>query len=119
MNRRERGSRYEELAADYLEHSHMHVIARNFRCRFGEIDLIARDGRTLVFVEVKYRTDAASGMPEEALSLSKKRTISKTADFYRVRYKIRSDIPCRFDVIAFEGDALRHYKNAFPYMGGF
>ena len=119
MNRRERGTRYEELAADYLEHSGMPVTARNFRCRFGEIDLIARDGRTLVFVEVKYRTNASSGLPEEALSVSKQRTISKAADFYRVRYKIRSDIPCRFDVIAFEGDVLRHYKNAFPYMGGF
>lgn len=116
MNRRARGSRYEELAADYLEHSHMHVIGRNFRCRYGEIDLVARDGRTLVFVEVKYRADASAGFPEEALSFSKRRTISRTADFYRVRYKIRSDTPCRFDVIAFEGETLRHYENAFSYI---
>lgn len=116
MNRRERGTRYEELAADYLEHSHMYVIERNFRCRYGEIDLVARDAGALVFVEVKYRTDASSGLPEEALSFSKRRTISRVADFYRVRYKIRSDTPCRFDVIAFEGQTLRHYKNAFSYI---
>ena len=116
MNRRERGTRYEELAAEYLEHSHMHVIARNFRCRYGEIDLVAKDAGALVFVEVKYRTDASSGLPEEALSFSKRRTISRVADFYRVRYKTRSDTPCRFDVIAFEGETLRHYKNAFSYI---
>ncbi len=119
MNRRERGGRYEELAADYLEHSHMRVAARNFRCRFGEIDLIARDAGTLVFIEVKYRADASSGLPEEAVSFSKRKRISRAADYYRARYKIRSDTPCRFDVIAFEGETLRHYKNAFSYIEAF
>ena len=119
MNRRNRGTRYEELAATYLEHSRMHVIARNFRCRYGEIDLVAMDEGTLAFVEVKSRADASSGLPEEALSFSKRKTISRVADFYRVRYKIRSDTPCRFDVIAFEGETLRHYKNAFSYIEPF
>ena len=116
MNRRKLGAAYEEQAASYLEHAGVHVICRNFRSRAGEIDLIGREGGTLVFVEVKYRSDVSSGMPEEALSFSKRRTISRVADFYRVRYKIRSDVPCRFDVIAFEGDRLRHYANAFPYV---
>ena len=57
MNRRETGSRYEKQAAVYLEQKGYEILEMNFRCRRGEIDLVARDGEYLVFVEVKYRAD--------------------------------------------------------------
>ncbi len=121
MNRRETGARYEALAAAYLEEHGYSILARNFRCRFGEIDLVAQDGlapqQDLVFVEVKYRKNAASGFPEEALTWQKQKTISRVADFYLVRFQVRSGTPCRFDVLSFCGSRIRHIRNAFPYRG--
>lgn len=105
------------MAADYLEKRGFTVLCRNFRCRSGEIDLVARDGRTLVFVEVKYRRSGGTGLPEEAVSPRKMRTISRVADFYRVRFQVPENVPCRFDVIAIEGTSVRYYRDAFPYMG--
>ena len=120
MNKREVGAKYEERAAAYLAERGYVIVARNFRASRGELDIVARDrseGRTvLVFVEVKYRTSPGAGHPEEALTPAKCRTICRVADYYCVRYKIRSGTPCRFDVIAFEGERLRHIRNAFDYM---
>ena len=113
MNKREQGKRYEDLAADWLCRKGFQILQKNFRCRTGEIDLVARDGGTLVFVEVKYRKNAASGHPEEAVSLFKQQKIIRTAQFYLCRFGISEDIPCRFDIIAIEGDRIRHIKNAF------
>ena len=121
MNKRETGARYEALAAAYLEKHGYRILTRNFRCRFGEIDLVAWDAQAqrqgLVFVEVKYRKNAASGFPEEALTQQKQQTISKVADFYLVRFRVRSGTPCRFDVLTFCGTQIRHIPNAFPYRG--
>ncbi|MGI6118828.1 MAG: YraN family protein [Bilifractor sp.] len=117
VNRRKIGSEYEDLAAQYLSEKGWQILTRNFRCRFGEIDLVASDGDTLVFVEVKYRKTASSGLPEEAVSFQKRKTIAKVADYYRVRYQILDNVPCRFDVIAIENREIRHYQNAFPYRG--
>ena len=65
-NKRETGTRKEELAADFLTRRGVKILERNFRCRQGEIDLIGMDGQYLVFVEVKYRKTARNGMPAEA-----------------------------------------------------
>lgn len=130
MNKRSIGRWYEDIAADWLLKNGFRILARNFRSRQGEIDIICLQGSCgfnecsplekqediLVFVEVKYRSSAASGRPEEALTPAKIRTISRVADYYRVRYRIPQNMPCRFDVIAIEKDRLRHYENAFPYM---
>ncbi len=115
MNKRQVGSEKEEIAAKYLEKQGLKVIERNFRNRFGEIDLIARDGRYTVFVEVKYRKTARSGHPEEAVTYSKARTISKVADHYRLYKKLPDDALFRFDVVAIEADEIRWHKNAFSY----
>lgn len=117
MNRRQIGSEYEKEAARYLEQNGYVILARNFRCRIGEIDLVASEGGGLVFVEVKYRKNRRNGLPEEAVSGKKMQTISRVADYYRVRYRVPESVPCRFDVIAVEGEEIRHYKDAFPYMG--
>lgn len=79
----------------------------------GEIDIIAKDGDTHVFVEVKYRKAAGFGMPEEAVSRIKREKIYKTAMYYIYKHHKGNDVLCRFDVIAVEGDKIRHYKNAF------
>lgn len=117
MNKRRIGAEYEDAAARYLEAKGYEILARNFRCRAGEIDLIASEGRGLVFVEVKYRRSRQNGLPEEAVSRTKMRTIARVADYYRVRYQVPDTVSCRFDVIAIEGEEIRHYRDAFPYLG--
>ena len=67
MNKRKTGAEYEELAARWLTGTGFEILEKNYRCRIGEIDLIARDGRYLVFVEVKYRSDEKAGDPSEAV----------------------------------------------------
>ncbi len=120
-NRRRRGSLGEELAASFLMQHGVQVLERNFRSgRSGEIDIVARDGNVLVFIEVKMRKNAASGTPEEAITYSKQRTICRTADYYRCRHRIPDETPIRFDAVAIrlQGDGRAHVRwirNAFPY----
>ncbi len=117
VNKRALGARFEALAAEWLEKRGFRILARNFRSRSGEIDLVALDEReerpVLVFVEVKYRNTVSSGYAEEAVGLKKQASIRRTADFYRVRYGVRDSMPCRFDVVAFQNGRLRHIENAF------
>lgn len=119
MNKRAVGAAYERRAADYLRRGGYTILARNFRGAYGEIDLVARDerapGHDLVFVEVKYRRDQRAGYPEEALGARKMYAIARTADWYLARYGVPEGTACRFDVIAIEGDRLRHYVNAFEH----
>lgn len=115
MNKRAVGSHKEDQAARFLTEHGLKIKEKNFRNRFGEIDIIASDGPYTVFVEVKYRKTAAKGHPEEAVDVRKARTISKVADYYMVYRKLPSDARIRFDVIAIEGQELRWYKNAFGY----
>lgn len=110
---RKRGARYEELAADYLQKQGFEIVQRNFCSRFGEIDLIAREGRYLVFVEVKYRARNSGGHPLEAVDVRKQHRIGKTADFYLLRYGYGESMPCRFDVVGILGDEVIHLRNAF------
>ena len=74
-NTRSTGSCYERKAADYLKQQGLFILRYNYRCRFGEIDLIARDGEYLVFVEVKYRKDNSSGYSLAAVNPAKQKTI--------------------------------------------
>ena len=117
MNRRQTGTEYERRAEQYLREKGYEILERNFRCAYGEIDLIARQGSGLIFVEVKSRKNRRAGLPEEAVSLLKQQKICRTADYYRVTHRIGEGTPCRFDVIAAEGEELRHYENAFAYRG--
>lgn len=110
---RKRGAKYEGLAADYLQKQGFEILQRNFCSRFGEIDLIAREGRYLVFVEVKYRARNSGGHPLEAVDARKQYRIGKTADFYLLRYGYGETMPCRFDVVGILGDEVIHLRNAF------
>jgi len=118
MNKRKLGEDKEELAAAFLQEAGYTIIARNFRCRQGEIDLIAKEDTILVFTEVKYRATHAAGYPEEAVDQRKQRRIGKVALYYLTTRVGRTDVPCRFDVIAIDGDEIRHHKNAFTLSAG-
>lgn len=113
MNKRRTGSEYEQKAADYLEAKGMQILARNFRIRSGEIDLIARDGRCLVFVEVKYRKNSGKGTALEAVNARKQQIIAQVAGYFLYRYHFPEDTPCRFDVIGITEDKITHIENAF------
>ena len=113
MNRRETGSRYEKFAAGQLEKRGYEVLAFNYRCRQGEVDLICRQGGVLVFVEVKYRKDAQKGWGMEAVDSRKQQRIIRAARVYLARHYTYQDIPCRFDVVSFCGEEITLVKNAF------
>lgn len=113
-NKREMGSRYETLAASFLEQRGYRIVERNYRCRIGEIDLIAMDKGYLVFVEVKYRKTSSFGMPVEAVNLKKRKIISKVAQAY-IASKGMSGVSVRFDIVAVLGETVTVYENAFDF----
>ncbi|MBE5992278.1 MAG: YraN family protein [Paenibacillaceae bacterium] len=113
MNNRETGSRFEEVAADYLQHAGFEILERNYRDRSGEIDIIAKDGSYYVFVEVKYRENANMGDPAEAVDARKQLKIRNTARRYLYRNRLGESVPCRFDVVAILGQEIRLISDAF------
>ena len=119
INKRKTGSRYEEQAAAFLEKQGLKILEHNFFCRGGEIDLVAKDGKYLVFVEVKYRSNRRYGSPCEAVDHRKQKRISNAAAFYLRRYGYPMDQPCRFDVAQVSADAVELMENAFAYCGNF
>lgn len=115
QNNREIGGCQEQRAKEYLEAQGVKIIAQNFRCRSGEIDLIGRDGEYLVFIEVKYRKQEAM-FPEEAVDDKKQRKICRVADYYRCRYRISAEAYIRYDVVALTEHEIRWYQNAFSHV---
>lgn len=111
-NNRATGSEYEKAAGRYLEEKGYRIIEYNYRCRYGEIDLIAKDGECLVFCEVKYRSGKRKGHPLEAVDKRKQKVIFKCALHYLSEKKM-GEIPCRFDVIGIENSETVHITNAF------
>lgn len=89
----------EELAFHYLVSKGYKVLLRNYVCVLGEVDLIAKEGGALVFIEVKTRSSDALGSPAEAVTLRKRHQIVKSASHYLKRYGIR-ERACRFDVVS-------------------
>ncbi len=111
MNKRRLGSLREGEAAAFLESQGFRILEKNFRCRLGEIDLIARDGPCLVFVEVKYRRSDRYGWGEEHVDKRKQQRIIAVARYFLAGFKALP--PCRFDVIAIDKDSINHFPNAF------
>jgi len=117
MNNITLGKRGEEIATAYLKGLKFTIIERNFRCKGGEVDIIARDGKTLVFVEVKTRRNLSFGPPQLALTPFKQRQISKAALTWLARNKLFG-AGARFDVIAIflpnhEVPMIEHIRDAF------
>lgn len=118
MNKRKVGADYEQRAADYLERSGFRIMDKNFYCRQGEVDLIGIHDRTLVFVEVKYRKDAGTGYPEEAVNFKKQEKICRTSDYYRFRHPELGNLQVRYDVVTICGEDFSWHRNAFDYISG-
>ena len=112
-NNRETGGRYERMAAEFLQREGFLIVGRNYRCKSGEIDLIARDGRFLVFVEVKYRARERAGYALEAIDKRKAAQVRRVAAFYLYEKRLPEDTPCRFDTVGFDGERIIHVKDAF------
>lgn len=103
-NKRQIGAAYEEQAAHFLIGQGYQILERNYRCRQGEIDLIAMEGNVLVFIEVKYRSSLRSGDPAEAVDGRKRARIIRCAEYFMMKRGFGGDTPCRFDVAAFLRD---------------
>lgn len=117
MNKRKIGTDYEDIAEQYLREQGFQILERNFHSRSGEIDIIAKEGEYLVFVEVKYRKNNSKGNPLEAVTVNKQRRICRTAFYYCYKYGYGMDVPCRFDVIAINGtEEIILLKNAFEFQ---
>lgn len=107
----------EAQVANYLRKNRYRLVAHSYQCRFGEIDLIAMDGKTLCFVEVKTRSNLSMGLPREYVNSAKQERIRKTALFYLSEKEL--DCPIRFDVaeVYQSGsgalERIEYIKNAF------
>jgi putative endonuclease len=110
------GKQYEELAMEYLKQQGYVILEQNFRCRQGEIDLVAQDREYLCFIEVKYRKNGKRGLGMEAVTDDKQRKISRVALYY-LTLRGRMEIPIRFDVVSIDGDKIHLIRNAFEYRG--
>ena len=109
------GQKAEQLAEAFLKRKGIGIIARNYHCRQGELDLIGWDGQVLVFVEVKARADDGCGYPGEALTFWKQRRICRTASVFCMREGILQNTSVRFDVVEIMGNRIRHIENAFQF----
>jgi len=106
------GKQNEEKAVTYLEKIGYKIVEQNFKLLpIGEIDIIAKDKKTIIFVEVKYRKNKNFGLPCEFVTKTKQKKIVKTALCYIKQNKIKADI--RFDIVSICADDIEHIKNAF------
>lgn len=108
----------EEIAQSYLEEQKFRIVKKGFHLYRGEIDLIAYEKDTLVFVEVKTRSPNALGLPEESVNKRKQRQIRKIAEGYLVMHNLEDRVECRFDVISIVVNEngspdITHYRDAF------
>jgi len=113
LNKRQLGAEYEKKAVALLLEKGYQILERNYRNRTGEIDIIAKDGEYICFVEVKFRTNSDFGSPLEAIDWKKQKQIRKVAMYYLMYHGYHTCTPCRFDVIAYEGEDVIHLENAF------
>ena len=113
QNTRAIGARYEEKAAAYLSAAGIEILARNFYCRGGEIDLIGSGGQYLIFFEVKYRRSGKDGLPFPAIGGVKRRRIFLAARQYLYRQQLPENTPLRFDAIGILGEEIIWLKDAF------
>ncbi len=115
-NNIEKGKKGEDIAAVYLRKKGYRIVERNYRCRYGEIDIIAMDAGDIVFVEVKSRKSESFGSPEEAVSIVKQKKISNVALNY-LQEKGITDHNARFDIVAVrlipEGNRTNIIRDAF------
>ncbi|MCK5242926.1 YraN family protein [bacterium] len=109
-----KGEIAEAQAAAFLTSQGYRLHCKNYRCRYGEIDIIAWEGKTLCFIEVKSRASREFGIPAEAVNRKKQRKIGKVAAHYLVCHFYGQDLACRFDVVSvLEKQIPEIFRDAF------
>ena len=103
------GQQYEQLALCYLQQQGLSLVQQNFQCKAGEIDLVMREGATLVFVEVKYRASSAFGGALAAVTVAKQQKLLRSSRWYLQQHRLH-DHACRLDVLAIEGQPPYRYQ---------
>lgn len=107
-----KGDNGETRAVKYLKKQKYRILACNYKCYVGEIDIIVQDKKEIVFVEVKTRSGVCFGRPSESVDERKQAKIRRVAESYILANKL-SDFPCRFDVIEVLGNEINHIQSAF------
>lgn len=111
------GKLAEEIAANYLAKQGMTILDKNFRCRFGEIDIIGLDTQYLVFIEVRYRKNEKHMDVLETIDKHKCRKLIITSEYYLNKHRKYQSLVCRYDVVGITGDinapVIEWIKNAF------
>ena len=114
------GEAGEQTACDFLAAAGFRILALNFRCRSGELDVVAQDRETVVFVEVKERSSASHGQAHEFVTYAKRRRLVRAARVYAAVHGL-SEKPLRFDVVSIDrgpdGPRVRHDRGAFDADG--
>ena len=111
MDRKTQGRRAEQQACEFLQQQGLIFVENNYRCRYGEIDLVMRDGQQLVFVEVRYRRSLAFGGPLASIDYRKQAKLIATASHYLLIKRQQSD--ARFDIVGItKGDCIDWITNA-------
>jgi putative endonuclease len=111
------GAAFEQRACHELERAGLRALARNYTTRHGELDLVMRDGDTVVFVEVRYRVRAGHGDAAASVTRAKQQKLIRTAQLWLAAHAQHANRPCRFDVVSYDGpvaEARMHWlKGAF------
>jgi len=113
LNNKAIGTAWETVARTYLEECGYKILCCNYRCKIGEIDIIAQDKETIVFIEVKFRKSKCYGSALEAVNYKKQQTIRQVATYYLMKTYHTEYLPCRFDVLGFDKGTITHIKDAF------
>ncbi|TDA70022.1 MAG: YraN family protein [Clostridia bacterium] len=117
-DRRSLGKLGEDAACRFLASRGYEIVTRNFRCRLGELDIVCRQGQTVVFVEVRARSSASFGLPQESVVGPKERKVRQVAQVYLQQAGL-GEARCRFDVVAVQADRqgriekVEHFPDAF------
>ncbi len=115
-NKRKLGAKVEQMMKTYISQSGMTILEMNYRCKQGEIDIIAKDRAYYVFIEVKYRNSTRYGTPQEAVDILKQKRICKAAQYYMYAHNLSEFTPVRFDVAAVLENHISYIKNAFEFI---
>lgn len=118
ISTQQQGDAAEAQARQHLERQGLRLLAQNWRCRLGELDLVMLDGDTVVFVEVRYRRHSAWGGAAESVDARKREKLTRAAQLFLQQESRWAEHPCRFDVIAITADSqsaapLNWIQNAF------
>lgn len=114
-NKRKLGARIEQTVKEYLLRHGFIILEMNYRCKQGEIDIIAQDEAYYVFIEVKYRSTVKYGAPQEAVGTAKQKRICKAAQYYLYSHNLSEFTPVRFDVAGILENKITYLKNAFDF----